>query len=177
MRTLLLALVLALPLAAAQEYVAADQVFSFSFESAQPVAGETQRLLIDIFDNTTGIPVGGLAGSLTLRLGLGEASKAFPLEESEEAVGRYVATFIPTQPGNYTATLTGRVNETDVEVVADLPAVLGDRDLQFPTPPIDERLQDIEARLEKGIPGPGVFAALVAIAAVAWLRLPSGERR
>lgn len=182
MRTLLLvlaaALLLALPLAGAQEYVAAEHVFAFGYSSAQPVAGEPQQLIIDVYDNATGLPVGGLAQSLTLSMRLDDASKVFPLAESESVVGRYETTFIPTRAGNYTAHLTGRVGEAAIDVVAELPPIADQSALAFPTAPIDARIQEIEQRIEdtRGVPFSGLALVVVSLALVALSRRPAGGR-
>lgn len=175
---LLLALCLALPHAAAQEYVAAEHVFAFGYASPQPVSGEPQQLVLDVYDNATGIPAGGLAGSLKLEIRLSDASKAFPLVESETVVGRYVATFLPTRPGNYTAHLTGRVGDAEIDVVAELPPVADESALAFPTPPLDARIQEIEQRIEtKGMPFGGLALVVGALALVALSRRSAGGRR
>lgn len=178
--TLILA-ALAMPLAGAQQYVVAEHVFAFSFADAQPIVGTQQTLFIDVFDNSTGIPVSGLADVLSVSLVLGDASKEFTLVDSEDVVGRYVLRFLPTQPGNYTARVTGRVGETDIEVVAELPAIAGREALEFPEPLTTQaRLDELEARVDsakKGVPGLGALGALAALSLVALSRrLPGGGR-
>lgn len=178
----------ALPLAAAQEevdddarneFVAAEHVFAFALADEQPVAGVPQTLLIDIFDNATGIPTGGLLEALTLTLVHGDASRTFPLSESDEVVGQYIARFLPTESGNYTARLTGSVNATEVEIVAPLPTVVGADALQFPTPAIEARIEELETRIEenKGIPAGGAVLASAALALVALAARVAGGRR
>ena len=175
---LVVAIGLLAPAAAAQgeEYVAGSHVFSFRFQE-EPWTGIPQTLVIDVLHEDSAIPVGGLETTLTLTVVFGERSRQFPLVESEERVGRYLARFVPTAPGSYTARLEGEVRDERVEVVAELPPVRDASDLRFPpVAPGPTTPQEGAAAPEgRGVPAPAPVAALAAIALTA-LALRGGRR-
>jgi hypothetical protein len=93
--------------------------------------------------------------------------------ESETAIGRYEADFIPTKPGAYTARVTGNVGGADVEVEAPLPEVADAGALSFPQPAATAQ----SGEGDKSMPVAGAILAIAALAVVALSRRHAGGRR
>jgi hypothetical protein len=63
---------------------------------------------VQVILSRDGAPVSDVRG-LEVEVSFGDASASFPLEESFETPGDFRAPFIPSQPGDYTFHVTGRV--------------------------------------------------------------------
>jgi hypothetical protein len=66
-------------------------------------------------DEGGGTPVSGADETLKLEIGYGGKTKALKLSEDYETAGHYLADVIPTQAGDYTFHLTGKIGDTDVD--------------------------------------------------------------
>ena len=66
-------------------------------------------------DEAGGTPVAGADETLKLEVGYGGKTKVLKLSEDYETKGHYLADIIPTQPGDYTFHLTGKIGDTDVD--------------------------------------------------------------
>lgn len=174
---LIFALLAPLSHAQADEYVAAGHVFAFDYGDRAPVSGERLALMIEVFDEETGLPARGLA--LTLTLAIDDEAREFPLTESDEHAGRYEASFIPTRAGDYLARLAGTVGGQEVLVEAPLPTVRDAALLEFPTReasgPGAERAPSPDGA-GRGTSAPPL-ALLLAALALGALAMPRGGRR
>ena len=67
-------------------------------------------------DEAGGTPVAGADETLKLEAGYGGKTKMLRLyADSEGVAGHYLADIIPTQPGDYTFHLTGKIGDTDID--------------------------------------------------------------
>lgn len=67
---------------------------------------------ITIIDTTTNEPVVGAEETLELAVNFGPESRALPLEPASDEPGHYIASLIPTRPGDYEFELTGVISVT-----------------------------------------------------------------
>ena len=66
-------------------------------------------------DEAGGKPVMGADETLKLEIGYGGKTKVLKLGEDYATAGHYLADVIPTQAGDYTFHLTGKIGDTDVD--------------------------------------------------------------
>jgi hypothetical protein len=66
-------------------------------------------------DEGGGKPVVGAEETLKIEVGYGGKTKALKLYADYATEGHYLADIIPTQPGDYTFHVTGKIGDTDVD--------------------------------------------------------------
>lgn len=76
--------------------------------------------------------VTGLEDSLDFTVEYGGESRSVPLEPAFDQPGGYEASFLPSQPGQYTFHFTGSVNDQPVDVLVEAEAVGDPADVSFP---------------------------------------------
>jgi hypothetical protein len=116
MGVLLLALgALAIPVGAHEGREVGEYVIEFGWrgEPAYTTLLNGPELTIENHDTDT--PVEGLDTSLNLEVSFGGKTKTLRLYAVWNDPGHYTADLIPTQPGDYSFHLTGKIEDTDVD--------------------------------------------------------------
>jgi len=116
----LLVVVLLEPASAHEQRSVGAYHFVVGWANEPIYAGERNAALL-ILTTTDGRPVNTLGDSLKLQVGFGTQSINLPLEltydpdTGEGTPGEYLASFIPTVPGNYTFHFTGRIGKQKID--------------------------------------------------------------
>lgn len=108
-----------------------------------------------------GLPPDGLEASLAVDVGFGAESVSLALDPTQ-GPGRFVAPLMPTRPGVYTFTISGRVNDEQLTITSPCGAATFDcvadvADLQFPER--DPSNGELAARLERAPSAPATMDA------------------
>lgn len=111
-----------------------DIVFGWRVEPAYTTLLNGPELEINDADEK---PVEGLDETLQLEVSYGGKSKVLKLRAVSNEPGHYTADLIPTQPGDYSFHLTGKINDAAVDEVFDsskgeFSSVDPISDIQFP---------------------------------------------
>lgn len=111
-----------------------DIVFGWRVEPAYTTLLNGPELQINDADEK---PVEGLDETLQLEISYGGKSKVLKLRGVYNEPGHYTADLIPTQPGDYSFHLTGKINDVDVDETFDsskgeFSSVDPITDIQFP---------------------------------------------
>ncbi|MEZ4669527.1 MAG: hypothetical protein R3E39_16610 [Anaerolineae bacterium] len=109
--------------------------FGWRLEPAYTNLLNGPELTIETHDD--GKPVEGLEETLLIEVSYGGKSKALRLRAVANEPGHYTADLIPTQPGDYSFHLTGKIGDVDVDEVFDsasgeFSSVDPISDIQFP---------------------------------------------
>ncbi|MBE7472509.1 MAG: hypothetical protein DPW09_07000 [Anaerolineae bacterium] len=98
-----------------------------------PLLGEHNAVYLKVINSQTHEPVAGLN---TLEIAVTVGGQTRPLQLSHllgGQPGEYAASFIPTVRGVYTVQLSGKIEEQEVNVTAEIEEVEPAADYQFPT--------------------------------------------
>ncbi|MFN8530473.1 MAG: hypothetical protein U0670_17865 [Anaerolineae bacterium] len=153
-------ILLVLPAAAHEERELGDLVVEFGWRVEPALVGQLNGPVFIVHtagtDGADGEPVEG--ATLQVTIVFGDASTTLDLLPDEENPGYYIATIIPTLPGDYTFEVTGDINGTAVDEVfssADgyFDTVEPASDLQFPvaspsSAELLQMIQDLQAQIE-----------------------------
>lgn len=105
-----------------------------------PLVGMKNAVFISIVKTDGGTPVEGVS-TLEVTVSTGGKDRQLELHPlAEDQPGNYAADFIPTRRGTYTVKLGGKIEDTPVDVSADIEEVVDAAGLQFP-----EALPDAQA--------------------------------
>jgi hypothetical protein len=102
-----------------------------------PLVGVKNAVAINITNTDSSEPIEGVN---TLEVSVSTGGKTLKLDLlplSEDLPGQYAATFIPTRRGVYTVKLSGKIEDTAVDVSQDIEEVAEAAALQFPEPLVD----------------------------------------
>jgi hypothetical protein len=115
---LVLILALALPqLAAAHGHVEVGEYsLVIGFHNEPAYQGEPNGLDLFVTVHDTGEPVNGLEETLRVEILFGASRRELPLEAQWGAEGAYTAYLVPTEAGDYTWRIFGRIEDTPVDV-------------------------------------------------------------
>jgi hypothetical protein len=114
--TLLVALLLSSVVFAHGMTSVGDYELEIGFHNEPVVVGMPNALDLFVTNAKTGEKVNGLQDTLQAELIFGASKKSFDLEPQEGEEGAYTAYVIPTAAGDYTWHITGKINETPVDV-------------------------------------------------------------
>ncbi len=106
----------ALPALAHAETPSGDYSIGIGFTVEPPIAGTTNGLDLAVMESKTGKPVSGLAETLQAELIFGASKQAVKIEPVEGTDGAYTATVLPTDPGDYTWHVFGKIGSQPVDV-------------------------------------------------------------
>jgi len=92
---------------------------------------------ISVHNHDTEAGVEGLEDTLQLEVSYGGKSKVLKLRAVSDDPGHYTADLIPTQPGDYSFHITGKIDDTDVDETfsstdGEFSSVEPVTDIQFP---------------------------------------------
>ena len=114
--TLLVALVLHGVVLAHGMTTVGDYELEIGFHNEPVVVGLPNALDLFVTNTKTGEMVNGLQDTLQAELIFGASKKLFDLEPQEGEDGAYTAFVIPSAAGDYTWHITGKINDTPVDV-------------------------------------------------------------
>jgi len=129
-----------------------------------PLVGAKNAVFLSIMNEETGEPVGEVS---TLEVTVSTGGKDLQLELrplGEDRPGEYAADFIPTRRGIYTVKLSGKIEETDVDVSVEIEEVIDGADLQFPEPLPDAQTLNQAVSKAEASANSANTTALIAIA-------------
>jgi hypothetical protein len=93
-----------------------DYELEIGFHNEPVVVGMPNSLDLFVTNAKTGEKVNGLQDTLQAELIFGASQKSFNLEPQEGEDGAYTAYVIPAAAGDYTWHITGKINDTPVDV-------------------------------------------------------------
>ncbi len=93
-----------------------DYELEIGFHNEPVVVGMPNALDLFVTNAKTGEKVNGLQDTLQAELIFGASTKSFALEPQEGGDGAYTAYVIPAAVGDYTWHITGKINDTPVDV-------------------------------------------------------------
>lgn len=130
-----IATLLNVQLAFAHEGITAgDYEIEVGWVTEPPIAGQQNAIVINVSDVSSGTaqPVEDVS-ALTVTVSYGGQSKTLTLQPlGEDAPGQFVAPILPTIPGQYTITLSGKLGDTDVKADVEPEEVQPATVIQFP---------------------------------------------
>ena len=130
-----LALVLNAQAAFAHESVTiGNYEFEIGWVDEPPIVGQQNAILVNVTNTRGGEaqPVEDVS-SLTVTVSYGGQSKTLTLQpQGEDTPGQFMAPILTTLPGQYTVTLGGKLDDTDINAEAEPEEVLPADTLQFP---------------------------------------------
>ena len=114
-----------------------------------PLVGVKNAVFISIVKTDGEEPVEAVS-TLEVTVSTGGKNRTLDLHPAgEEQPGQYAADFIPTRRGTYTVKLGGKIEDTPVDVSADIEEVTDAAGLQFPeSVPDAQTLNEIVSRAE-----------------------------
>ncbi len=95
---------------------AGDYDLEIGFHNEPVVVGMPNSLDLFVTNSKTGEKVNNLQDTLTAELIFGASKKTFKLEPQEDIDGAYTAYVIPSAAGDYTWHISGKINDTPVDV-------------------------------------------------------------
>jgi hypothetical protein len=113
---LLLALFVHSAVSAHGKTTVGDYDLEIGFHNEPVVIGMPNSLDLFVTNSKTGEKVNNLQGALKAELIFGASKKSFKLEPQEGQDGAYTAYVIPSATGDYTWHITGKINDTPVDV-------------------------------------------------------------
>ena len=93
-----------------------DYDLEIGFHNEPVIVGMPNSLDLFVTNSKTGEKVKDLQDTLSAELIFGATKKTFKLEPQEDLDGAYTAFVIPTATGDYTWHITGKINDTPVDV-------------------------------------------------------------
>lgn len=122
-----------------------DYTLEVGWLNEPPVAGQHNAIVVHVA-KAEGQPVEDVS-SLTITMSYGGQQKSLTLEPVDEhAPGQFMATIVPTIPGQYTVLLGGQLDETTfVDVQVEPEEVQPAETLQFPVSPAAGQNADLGA--------------------------------
>ncbi len=117
-----------------------------------PLTGQINHIVITIVKGTSidsGKPIINALANLQSSIKYGNAVKQLDFLPSSTTNGEYVATVIPTKPGQYGFVMNGKVEDQDISGEIPLDEVISSDTLNFPqaSSTTDTGLQDIGSKL------------------------------
>lgn len=114
--TLLTALVAASAASAHGKTTVGDYDLEIGFHNEPVIVGMPNSLDLFVTNSKTGEKVNNLQNTLNAEIIFGASKKALALEPQDGVDGAYTAYVIPTATGDYTWHITGKINDTPVDV-------------------------------------------------------------
>jgi hypothetical protein len=132
--TLLALLIAALPALAHEEIEVGPYLLEVGWLDEPPLVGIKNAVFLSIVNQETEEPVEDI-GALQVEISAGGVSRALTMRPlGEETPGQFAGDFIPTRRGVYEVKLTGKIEETDVDVSQEIEEVEDAASIQFPEP-------------------------------------------
>ena len=131
----------AAPAFAHEQVIVGDYEFTVGWLVEPAIAGQMNGLELfvapapperstEVGSQADGVP--GLENSLIFTIEYGAESRTVPLEPAFDRIGGYQASFLPSQPGQYTFHFTGSIGDQSVDAQVE-PEEVGDAaDVSFP---------------------------------------------
>jgi hypothetical protein len=114
--TLMVALLVQTVVNAHGKTTVGDYDLEIGFHNEPVLVGMPNSLDLFVTNAKTGEKVNNLQDTLSAELIFGASKKTFKLEPQEGQDGAYTAFVIPTSTGDYTWHITGKINDTPVDV-------------------------------------------------------------
>lgn len=93
-----------------------DYTLEIGFKNEPALQGEMNGLELFVTNTRTQAPVNGLEDSLQAEIIFGASKKALKIEPVEGKAGAYTAPLLPTELGDYTWHIFGKIADTPVDV-------------------------------------------------------------
>ncbi len=128
------------------------------------LVGVKNGVFLSIINEETGEPIEGV-NTLEITVTVGGKDLKLSLRPlGEDSPGQYAADFIPTRRGVYTVQLTGKIEETDVDVEQEIEEVQDASSLQFPEPLPDPLTANRAVEEAKAVASSAQTLAVIGIA-------------
>ncbi len=158
-----------------------DYQIEIGFKNEPALQDEPNGLELIVTDVKTNKPVSGLENSLQAEVIFGASKKSLKIEPVEGEEGHYTAFLIPSQIGDYTWHIFGKIADTPVDVtMTSSPTTFAsvERKGDYSFPGHEPSLDALQAELQRArvtaiigivIGGVGVLLGIVGVA-LAWTR-------
>ena len=127
-------LIAALPALAHEEVQVGPYTLEIGWLDEPPLVGIKNAVFLSIVNEETGEPVEGIS-ALKVAISAGNRERDLLMRPlSEDTPGQFAGDFIPTRRGVYAVKLTGKIEDTDVDVTQEIEEVEEAASIQFPEP-------------------------------------------
>lgn len=127
-------LLAALPALAHEEVTVGPYTLEVGWLDEPPLAGVKNAVFLSVIKTDSKEPVEDIS-ALRVAISAGGRTKELAMRPvGEDTPGQFAGDFIPTRRGVYTVRLTGKIEETDVNVTQDIEEAENAASIQFPEP-------------------------------------------
>jgi len=127
-------LIAALPALAHEEVQVGPYTLEIGWLDEPPLVGIKNAVFLSIVNEETGEPVEGIS-ALKVAISAGNRERELLMRPlGEDTPGQFAGDFIPTRRGVYEVKLTGKIEDTDVDVTREIEEVEDAASIQFPEP-------------------------------------------
>ena len=173
----LMLLIPAAPVSAHGSTTVGDYTIEIGFKNEPALQGEPNGLDLTVTNTKTNTPVTGLENTLQAEFIFGASKKTLPIEPVEGVDGAYTAAVLPTETGDYTWHIFGKIEDTPADITmtsspTTFDSVVPQSEISFPSaqPSLASLQADVAAARQighhwpdRGGPGCPVWACRVGV--------------